>query len=245
MGSNQRQQLMEQYEDAALALLMDEYAEEEGARLLQEFEELGQNGASPEIPAELDAKCRQLINSAFKKQNSKPLAKRVGKFAAKAAAVFLVVLGLSTVTVLSVDAFRVPVLHFIADQSGEFSKVVFSEDVDVKTDRVSATIARFESCLPEGYKVQQKNVGKTMCRIRCVNSNDSSISLNISKQETGLAVDTEDADFVKVSFGDYLGAFKEKNGYHLIWIDDEMVYNLYASALSLEEFWELAYATAG
>lgn len=246
MGSDQRQQLMEQYEDAAFALLMDEYAEAEGAKLLQEFKELEQAGAIPEIPATLNKKCRQAIDSAFAEQKRKHSLKQISRFAAKAAAIFLVVLGLSTVTVLSVDAFRVPVLNFIVDQSGEFSKVTSSVKVESTTDSVSATIMRFESNLPEGYQVYQKNIGKAMGSIRCTNSQDFVIALEISQTKSDLAVDTEDADFVEVELGDYPAAFQEKNGYQLMWIgENEVLYILYANALSLEAFWELAHATAG
>lgn len=246
MGSDRRQQLQEQYEDAVLALLMDEYAEAEGAQLLREFEELEAKGAIPELPAELDKKCKKIIDSAFRRQKIKLLLKQAGRFATKVAVVALAILGLSTATVLSVDAFRAPVLNFIMDRSGKFSKVAFSDDVEAETDSVSATIMRFEGCLPEGYQVCHKNVDKAMCSIHCVNASNSVISLNVSQTSTGLAVDTEDAGFAEVEFGEFPAAFQEKNGYHLMWVgDDEIVYILYANGLSTKEFWELAYATAG
>ena len=245
MGSDQRQQLMEQYEDAAFALLMDEYAEAEGAKLLQEFKELEQAGAIPEIPATLNKKLRQAIDSAFAEQKRKHSLKQISRFAAKAAAIFLVVLGLSTVTVLSVDAFRVPVLNFVLDRSGEFSKVVTDDRAENQIDSTSATIMRFKACLPEGYQERQNSISNGSGHIYCENSSNSVISLNISPADTGLVVDTEDSEFTAVKFDDFTAAFQEKNGYHLMWIgDDESIYILYASELSIEEFWELAYAIA-
>ena len=39
MSENKKLELLDQYDDVTFALLMDEYAEEEGARLRKEFEE--------------------------------------------------------------------------------------------------------------------------------------------------------------------------------------------------------------
>lgn len=48
--------------DAALARFMDEYARAEGERLWQEFQEAQRTGMAPEMPPELDAACRRLID---------------------------------------------------------------------------------------------------------------------------------------------------------------------------------------
>lgn len=61
---NQSEQSREQYEDDILAFLMDGMSEEEGWALLEENERLN---ADPDaaIPAELDERCRALLQSAF------------------------------------------------------------------------------------------------------------------------------------------------------------------------------------
>ena len=50
------EKLLENYEDALFALLMDEVAEQEGKRFLAENEQLKQNKKSA-IPAEVDKRC--------------------------------------------------------------------------------------------------------------------------------------------------------------------------------------------
>lgn len=68
MSDQRKQQLVEQYEDLALSMLMEDYAQAEGERLLREFEEAERNGGLPEMPEELDRKCRNLIETSFAKQ---------------------------------------------------------------------------------------------------------------------------------------------------------------------------------
>ena len=68
MSDQRKQQLVEQYEDLALSMLMEDYAQAEGERLLREFEEAERNGELPEMPEELDRKCRNLIETSFAKQ---------------------------------------------------------------------------------------------------------------------------------------------------------------------------------
>ena len=65
---NHKLELMDQFDDAAFALMMDEYAEAEGERLRAEFEEAMRSGTAPACPPELDEKCRKQIKRHFGKQ---------------------------------------------------------------------------------------------------------------------------------------------------------------------------------
>ena len=58
MSGENRQQLLENYEDALFALLMDDFAEREGEKLKAENERLKQDPAA-QPPEELDQKCRR------------------------------------------------------------------------------------------------------------------------------------------------------------------------------------------
>lgn len=69
MDDHRKQQLVEQYEDLALSLLMEDYADEEGERLLQDFKAAKRSGELPELPTTLDQKCRKIIDASFAKQN--------------------------------------------------------------------------------------------------------------------------------------------------------------------------------
>ena len=86
MGDKRTEELRTQYEEAVVALFMDEYAQEHGKQLLAEFEEAQKNGAIPKISDELDRKCRDQIQKHFRQrrrlQRRKQLIRRVGQIAA-------------------------------------------------------------------------------------------------------------------------------------------------------------------
>ena len=93
MNEQKKQKLLEQYDDAAFALLMDEYAETEGARLMAEFEGAQAAGQVPEMPQALDEQCRRMIRRDRAKKRGKQAVRSFRKVAVKAAVAVLVFIG--------------------------------------------------------------------------------------------------------------------------------------------------------
>lgn len=247
MDNKHRQELLEQYEEAAMMLLMDEYAEADGARLLYQFEEAEKNGQVPEIPADLDEKCRKLIQDSFAKQERKNRLLQLGKAAGRVAVYVLVLLGLTTSVVLSVDAIRVPVLNFFMERSDRYSTVSFSEEqLDEKIYNKKIT-QEIESMLMDGYDlvVEESDDSGTLFLLY-QNEKEDIISVNISISSGRLFVDTEDSIQKEVNINNQKAVFIEKDGYRLLWTDDEseLTYDIYASGLMLDVFWEVVHKIA-
>lgn len=72
-----RDDLIEQYDDAVFALLMDEYAEDSGAELLARFQEEADQGRIPEISEEADIRCLDLIDDEFRARRRHAWVKRL------------------------------------------------------------------------------------------------------------------------------------------------------------------------
>lgn len=244
MRNEHKQQLVEQYEDVAVSLFMDKYAEADGVRLLQEYEDLNRSGELPEIPAELDEKCRKLIKRSFAKQERQLRNKRIRISVAKVAVIALVLLGLSTATVLTVDAFRVPVLNFLQDSSGRYSTVVLEPNSSaIKTD-MDHPVERFEQVIPKGYQVISHEFSGPQGTVICKDLNGHIIYLHIAGNECELNVDAENVEYTELDFGEYSAVFWDKEGYTLMWLDsqNQTVYTFYANGVTIDTFWELAYA---
>ena len=62
---NRNERLQEQFENAEMALLTDEYAEAKGEQILKEFEKAKEKGEAPAFSDDLDAKCQKLIRQSF------------------------------------------------------------------------------------------------------------------------------------------------------------------------------------
>ena len=247
MKDEHRQQLLDQYEEAALMLLMDEYAEADGARLWKEFEEAEKNGEIPEIPAELDARCRQLIQTSYTKQRRTTHIRKNARILGKVAVSVLVFLGLATTTVLSVDALRVPVLNFFLQQSEKFSSISFHEPNAYEEIQVDVLNRLDEIPLPDGYSLIQKQVCEDGTIIfNYANNHGHVITFDITPSVGHMNVDTEAAEKTDIEINEHKAIFIKKEGYRVIWFDTEhdLTYTLYASNLDSDVFWKLVYRIA-
>lgn len=245
MNDQHRQQLVRQYEEIALTLLMDDYASEEGAKLLKEFEVAEKNGELPEFPDDLDEKCRKLIDKSFAKRERNNLLTRIGKAALKAAVYVLVFFGLSTVTVLSVEALRVPVLNFFIQHTDAYTSLSADEDRVETLGHLDAVKHRLSSLVPEGYQLAVEDVTPDgLTSLYYMDAHENLITLLISPSYGQQNIDTEDASVKELDLNGCQAIFVEKDGYRLVWADPEtqIFYDLYASGLDSSSFWELVYA---
>lgn len=151
---NHKLELMDQFDDAAFALMMDEYAEAEGERLRAEFEEAMRSGTAPACPPELDEKCRKQIKRHFGKQRRSAYAGLTRRVAGRAAACLLIALGISATLIMSVEALRVPFWKFIMEEYGSSTVFDFSgmneENQGVYIDPLEMEDP-VKFYLPEGY----------------------------------------------------------------------------------------------
>ena len=247
MKDHRRQQLVEEYEEIALSLLIDEYANDEGARLLQKYEEAKQNGELAEIPDELDAKCRKLINHSFAAQMRRTRLKKLGSSVVKAAVLMVVMLGLSAALVLSVDAFRVPVLNFLMDRSGEYSKVVLDSYNSDEAQEDNWVVERFEKSIPGTYVITKHAITEYHGTVVAEDLDAHVIYLQYETNKSELNVDAEDIEYISVEFGGYHAVSWIKDGFHLMWLDhnSNTLYTLFAEGLDNIAFWKFAYALIG
>ena len=73
---NQRDQLLENFEDAFMALFMANIAEHEGKGFLEENERL-KRGADCKVPPELDRRCLRTINRVDRRKRALHTGKKI------------------------------------------------------------------------------------------------------------------------------------------------------------------------
>lgn len=256
MNSKSREELVEQYEDAAFALLMSEYAEQEGNRLLREFEEAKSKGEVPEIPAALDAKCRMMIRQAYEKQRRKEQMNRILRTMGRTAAMLLMTLGVCTMLVFSVEALRIPVINFLIEQHERFTSIDFdreaTDDPMQATDSLSTVAMDDRSSLdvlmPSDYELYKQTIRDDGSVAIIYKSEDSgSIVFSTTVLAGNLNLDTEDADAKKIEIAGFEGFWVEKDSVlKITWFDTEkcVAFQLSATAMNNTEFWALAESIA-
>lgn len=239
MSENKKLELLDQYDDVTFALLMDEYAEEEGARLRKEFEEAQAAGEVTDTSDALDEKCLQMIHRDYAKKRGKDNVRKIIRMTSKVAVAVMVFLGLMTTMVMSVDAFRIPVLNFFIEQYEHYSSLQLNNNAQSEDSIIEAEYLL--GLLPDGYyKTSETSVPKVKISIY---ENDSGeiVQFSITQTDGGYNIDTEDALISEIVLGEYKGLLLEKDGYQAIWYDTEnsIVYNLRATGLERNMFLEI------
>lgn len=247
MKDDRRDQLQEQYEEAAFSLLMDQYAEEEGKRLLLEFEEAERKGDVPEIPPELDEKCLQLIKGTFAKKRRKDRIRRIARKLTSAAALVLLFLGLATTLVMSVDAIRIPVMNFFLYNETQYSSLFLGEDRNPVPFQENITSKIKSAPLPSDYELIIDRSEDNGTFFLCYqNTEGHLISFTTYLPDCALNYDTENIVQTELTIYDHPAFFIVKDGYRVIWLDSDenMACDFYATNLDENLFWEIVYIIA-
>lgn len=234
MTDKRKQELVEQYDDAAFALMMDEYAEEEGEKLLKEFEAAMAAGEVPDVPESLDERCRNSIKSEFAKRHRKTKLTRFRHIAAKAAVVMLVLVGVAATTIGSVDALRVPFLNFWVEHFERHSTFAFDDSESPQSDR-----DLLSPLIPDDYQpivVQEDDNG--LSTLVYQNSNDQFIQFAVTLADGEFKYDSEDAIYEELKLLNHRAYLLEENGYQMIWLDETngLIYSVLATEFNRDEF---------
>lgn len=247
MNEQKKQKLLEQYDDAAFALLMDEYAEEEGARLMAEFEAAQAAGQVPEMPAELDEQCRRMIRRDRAKKRGIRAARSFRKVAVKAAVAVLVFIGLMTTVVMSVDALRVPVLNFILEHYEKYSTITFTDATQDATQSQTHNAADlFASLLPDDYTLVSSTITENVTMVVYQNSVGNLAQLYVTPTGGEIQIDTEDTIYSEIVIAEYKAILLEEEGYQVMWKvpDDKQLFTVQADGLSKDAVLGICYQLA-
>lgn len=247
MADHRTENLREQYEDALFALLMEEYAEENGEKLLDEFN----HSESTEMPAELDKECRKMIHQHFTRQINKTRICKALRLIGKSVATIFITLGLGTALIFSVDAIRVPVLNFLLNQRQGFLQVTkYPENAGITMDpqdHLPQDPTSLGFLLPEGYDLY-KYTSKTSGTFFVCYTNESGdiVQLQTTLDDGMFASDAENAEIESVTISGHEGTLVQKDGFALIWHVPEanLIYTLYASNLTRDEVLQIGLAIA-
>lgn len=259
MENKRIDELSENYEDALMALLMDEYAEANGAQLLKEYEEEERSGAIPDIPEALDKKCRDLIRRSYAKHRFRVRLRTVAGISKRVALITLAALGLCSVLIVSVEAIRTPVIRFFIEQNEEFSSIDFdtvgsntesSDPIEAadESQPVDRSISPLVGMVPDGYElVHFSDKGKRGFTCLYKDDADNIISFSATPAKGRLNVDTEDAIVEDIELLGHDGMLILKaDDKKIVWLDEavSICYQLRATELEQGELWALAETVA-
>jgi len=251
---------LEQYEDAALALVMDEHALESGRQLLSQFEQAKAKGDLSVFPAQQDEKNRALIRKTFRKQRLQNCLKKLSRVGSKAAMWFFL---LTTVTLAGIHVAQAnDQIHIdrhmknrcsVSEMSDRY--VIHIRFLPSSEDQDHAAISKIMGGLTDlGYsRVSEytEDLGglvKPGLYSRYQNSQGQIVRLDSCAPISGqVIVYKDDCTAQEVLYVDYdMILVERKDAMEVYWLDDAegLRYCLYAEGLTDRQFWDLVYDLA-
>lgn len=256
----EREKLVQQYEDALFALLMDEVAQAEGEEALRLNERLQQDPDAA-IPEVTQRRCERTIRNAFAKQTARRVRRSTWKVLQRVAVVAMLGVILLTTAFAAFPQFRVTTLNAILDVYDSYSELRAPQGYDrsrdgetvVKDDLVYHYNIALE-WVPDGYEFQEEFSGPSD-RVIFMNKEDSEVYVRVTPIEPGMVYqyDTEDVQETDVTIQGYpaklylkeidytpgIAPYMERT---LIWIDEQnqTIVHVIAMDLTQQEILDLA-----
>ena len=247
------EKLLEEYEDALFALLMEPVAEQEGAAALEENEQL-KNDPSAAVPEEMTRAGLRTIRREFSKRRGKRVLEIAGR-AFGHVAVFLLFSTLCFATVCAaMPEVRVRTLNLIIEMSevatnltlGENTTSFLPNDNSQITVLENGTLAGYQMPeVPEGYSITTERSTSIGAYIIYQNEKEEKISFRVERigANGSNSVDTENAVVENIQVNGYDGLLVEKNNtLHVVWGDTDHgnIIGIFATHISRDEI--LSYA---
>lgn len=160
-----REQLREQYEDALFAVLMDEWALEEGEKALRENERL-KNDPDFVVPLETQQRCMKTISRCCAESSARKVGRGVLRIANKVAIVALLGVVIAAAAFATSEIFREKTINWMKatfDNRIEF-RMEDTSGAAVEPDEAGyPVVARW---LPDGYRfVSQESDSRSMLNL--------------------------------------------------------------------------------
>lgn len=244
MNDQRRRKIEDTWAEASLELLMDDYAEQSGEVLWQEF----QRDAECAMPENLDEACQDLIHTSFSKsiqknrvKNISTRLKQLAPQACKAAMIAFAMVGAMATLTLSVEAIRVPVLNFFLTQEERYT--IISSGALQETPPETYNFSEIKNILPSDYDIIYEQIHSNgLYVLRCEDQQGNRITVHVGNRNSQLYIDTEDASQECVEINGFPALLVKKDGLHIIidHLNAALRIDFYAQSLEESIFWEIA-----
>lgn len=195
-----KERLREQYEDALFALIMEEAAEAEGQKALEENRRLRDSGELA-IPDGLRQRCHRAIAKGFAGQELRRVGRGVSRVVTKVALVALVGMLLLTTVFAASEDFRVKTLNLALEIFEDHTEITLTPDESIIASSVDSVVPQLTAgWVPDGFALVEEGENSAMAWKEFQNEEaGTQISITVFNLRTGrMSVDTEDAEMLPV-----------------------------------------------
>lgn len=194
-----KERLREQYEDALFALIMEEAAEAEGQKALEENRRLRDSGELA-IPDGLRQRCHRAIAKGFAGQELRRVGRGVSRVVTKVALVALVGMLLFTTVFAASEDFRVKTLNLALEIFEDHTEITLTPDDSIANSAGNTAPQLTAGWLPDGFALVEEGENSAMAWKNFQNEEaGAQISITAWNLRTGgMNFDTEDAEMLPI-----------------------------------------------
>lgn len=223
-----REKLLDEYEDSLFALIMDEFAEEEGKRLLEENERLKQD-PNANIPIDTNKRCLRTISKTFARKRHQEVRTIFSKALNNVAVFVLAIIIMYGTAYAAFSEVRVQTLNFliaVSDVSTRLTLVSVGDSPNsISTDKKLLYGYRIPN-LPDEFVLEDEEISRKSSWVQYIDENDGNVGIVFSVtlgNGTVLNIDSEDAASIqKVEIHGFDGLLIEKNDrIDVVWGDTD------------------------
>ncbi len=216
------EKLQEQYEDALFALLMEEFAAEEGKSALEENERLKRDPAF-DVPPDVRQRCLKTIAKTCTKQSLRRTGKSFCKVFTKVAVVATLCMLLFTTAIAVSPTLRANTFNLIISTFEDRTELRLENSTnDSGPDHVTA------GWLPDGYQLIEAENNAFQIRNVYKDQSGNSVFVNVLRNSsTVVGIDTEQADVETVNINGQLTMIIQKDNIsQIVWANEILGYQV-------------------
>lgn len=222
-----REQLLENYEDALFALLMDEVAVTQGREEILENARLAQD-ESARVPEEADRRCLAAIARQFRSKRVKAVGRGTWAVMKKVPVLVMLATFLFATAFAASPEFRSTTLKAVMDLYPNELSVGFATPGGDTSHLNPAQMPLEVGWIPDGFVLQDEHIDPMAEYKTYYDSNGNFIDITLwLTDNAGVSVDTEDAAVEDITInGMDMKMITKPNEHHLVWVDTERAYIL-------------------
>ena len=251
-----RDTLYEQYEEAVLALLMEQVADAEGEELLQQNRSLQADPAAA-VPAETEKRCLDVLRRQSRKTRRQRTARRSLRIAARIAAALVSLLVLYAIAFAASETVRVHTLNFLIRECDVGTQFLFpgDESAEESEEFASHILSIAEETVPEGFRHVSSEENPLLSLYRFENTAGGQITVkywNLADASASITIDTEQAEVshqvisgqeVMIVYKDYTEVVEQPEAaYQIVWVCEAQKYMMLVKGINvpLDDIWPIA-----
>lgn len=229
------QEVYDRYVDASVALFMEYYC----ASMSEKMEKM--QAADAAFPETLDARCKRTIRKECAARKRRQFLKSAVKGLRYAAIFAVVLITLSSVLFVSVEAIRVPIINYYITLHSDHLEISQPQDPPLESPELINWYDPLDGLLPSGFVLKKVRYYADIEAVALYkdNANNRSVFLTVSPLHAVINVDTENAQEIRdirINGNNCIFVLKGSR-ISIVWIDEveERVYIIITIGLSETE----------